>query len=124
MAMPYHEPYGDLSPETQNLHRALSSLCEELEAVNWYNQRVNVTQDAELKAVLAHNRDEEIEHASMILEWIRRNVPQFNEHLQTYLFTSQPITAIEADAGGESAGGNGAALKNPSLGIGSLRKGE
>jgi hypothetical protein len=98
MAMPYHEPYEKLPVDAQNLHRALSSLIEELEAVNWYNERVNVSQDPELNAVLAHNRDEEIEHASMILEWIRRRVPKFDVDLHTYLFTSKPIAEIETAA--------------------------
>ncbi len=98
MATTYHEPVGELSPAARNVHRALTSLIEELEAVDWYNQRVDVTEDAELKAVLAHNRDEEIEHAAMCLEWLRRQLPRFDEELKTYLFTSGPITELEEGA--------------------------
>jgi len=123
MAIPYHESQAELSAETKNVHRALSSLVEELEAVDWYNQRVAVTDDAELKAVLAHNRDEEMEHASMILEWLRRRVPTLDEHLRAYLFTTQPITQIEkaADAGGDNET-KPEPKSQTSLGIGSLRK--
>lgn len=95
MAIAYHEGLDELTPETRDLHRALSSLVEELEAVAWYQQRVDVTKDEQLAAVLAHNRDEEIEHAAMVLEWIRRRVPAFDKELKTYLFTGKPITEIE-----------------------------
>jgi hypothetical protein len=87
----YHEPVGELSAETRDMHRAIISLMEELEAVDWYNQRVDACQDPELKAILAHNRDEEKEHASMVLEWIRRRDPAFNSELQDYLFTDKVI---------------------------------
>lgn len=87
----YHEPSAELSAETRDMHRALSSLMEELEAVDWYNQRVDACKDAELKAILAHNRDEEKEHAAMVLEWIRRRDPSFDEHLKDFLFTDKPI---------------------------------
>jgi len=87
----YHEPVEELSGATREMHRALISLIEELEAVDWYNQRVDACKDAELKAVLAHNRDEEKEHAAMILEWIRRNDPAFDHELKDYLFTDKPI---------------------------------
>jgi hypothetical protein len=86
-----HEAAGDLSEETRNLHRAIVSLIEELEAVDWYNQRVDVCKNRELRAILAHNRDEEKEHAAMLLEWIRRNDPSFWKELQDYLFTDRPI---------------------------------
>jgi ferritin-like protein len=86
-----HEEIKDLSHETRDMHRALSSLQEELEAVDWYNQRVDACQDKELKAILAHNRDEEKEHASMVLEWIRRQDPAFDKELKDYLFTTDPI---------------------------------
>ena len=88
----YHEPVEKLSAETQDFHRAVISLIEELEAVDWYNQRAEACADAELKAILAHNRDEEIEHASMTLEWIRRRSPAFDKQLRHALFTSGPIT--------------------------------
>ncbi len=87
----YHEPIDELSPETRDMHRAITSLMEELEAVDWYNQRADACQDSELKAILAHNRDEEKEHAAMVLEWIRRKDPKFSKELKDYLFTDQPI---------------------------------
>ena len=88
----YHEPIEKLSAQTVDMHRAITSLMEELEAVDWYNQRVEACTDAELKSVLAHNRDEEIEHASMTLEWIRRHNPVFDKELREKLFKTGPIT--------------------------------
>jgi len=85
----YHEE--QLSEETKDMHRALTSLIEELEAIDWYNQRVDVCRDNSLQAILAHNRDEEKEHAAMVLEWIRRNDSAFNHELKDYLFTEKPI---------------------------------
>lgn len=90
-----HERADDLSPATIDRHRAIMSLMEELEAVDWYDQRVDATRDEELRAVLAHNRDEEKEHAAMILEWLRRNDPGFDHELRTYLFKDGPITDHE-----------------------------
>ncbi|MBL4821890.1 MAG: ferritin [Gammaproteobacteria bacterium] len=87
----YHEPIEELSDETRDMHRAITSLMEELEAVDWYNQRVNACKDSELKAILAHNRDEEKEHAAMVLEWIRRQDSAFNKELKEFLFTEKPI---------------------------------
>lgn len=87
----YHEPVGELSDETRDMHRAIISLMEELEAVDWYNQRIDVCKDDELKKILEHNRDEEKEHAAMVLEWIRRRDPCFSRELQENLFTSGPI---------------------------------
>ena len=87
----YHEPINELSDATRDMHRAIISLMEELEAVDWYNQRVDACQDAELKAILAHNRDEEKEHAAMVLEWIRRKDPAFDHELRDYLFTEKSI---------------------------------
>ncbi|MDQ5767794.1 ferritin-like domain-containing protein [Thiothrix subterranea] len=87
----YHEPAEELSAETRDMHRAIVSLMEELEAVDWYNQRANVCKDQELKAILEHNRDEEKEHASMLLEWIRRKDARFSKELKDYLFTEKPI---------------------------------
>lgn len=87
----YHEPINELSDETRDMHRAITSLMEELEAVDWYNQRVDACKDAELKAILEHNRDEEKEHAAMVLEWIRRRDPKLDEELKDYLFTSKDI---------------------------------
>ena len=87
----YHEPVEELSDQTRDFHRAIVSLMEELEAVDWYNQRVDACKDAELKAILAHNRDEEMEHAAMVLEWIRRRSPTFDKELKDFLFTDKPI---------------------------------
>ena len=87
----YHEPVEELSEETRDMHRAIISLMEELEAVDWYNQRIDVCKDKELVAILAHNRDEEKEHAAMVLEWIRRRDPKLDEQLKDYLFTTEEI---------------------------------
>lgn len=87
----YHEPIDKLSAKTQDMHRAIVSLMEEFEAVDWYNQRVNVCTDTELKAILEHNRDEEKEHAAMVLEWIRRQDPVIDQQLRKYLFKDGPI---------------------------------
>ena len=118
-----HEDATTLGPDVTDQHRAIVSLMEELEAVDWYNQRAKATSNPELRAILEHNRDEEKEHAAMALEWLRRSDPKLSQHLKTFLFSVGPITGIEAtidEAGGEaesasSAGGDG------SLGIGSLR---
>ncbi len=88
----YHEPVDKLSAATMDFHRAVESLIEELEAVDWYSQRVDACTDPALKAILAHNRDEEIEHASMTLEWIRRVNPVFDRELREVLFKEGPIT--------------------------------
>ena len=87
----YHEPVDALSQETRDMHRAIVSLMEELEAVDWYNQRAEVCTDPALRAILEHNRDEEKEHAAMVLEWIRRKDPRFSTQLKTYLFTDDPV---------------------------------
>lgn len=87
----YHEPVEELSDETRDMHRAITSLMEELEAVDWYNQRVDACKDAELKAILEHNRDEEKEHAAMVLEWIRRRDSSLDKELKDYLFTDAKI---------------------------------
>ncbi len=93
-----HEPVDQLPADTIDRHRAIASIQEELEAVDWYDQRVAATGDASLAAVLAHNRDEEKEHAAMTLEWLRRHDPVLDTHLRTYLFTTDPVTEIEAEA--------------------------
>ena len=98
MALAYHEPVSELSLETREYHRAIASLIEEFEAVDWYHQRADATGDESLKGILLHNRDEEIEHACMMLEWLRRRIPKLDEMLHTYLFTSEPITQIEGVA--------------------------
>ena len=87
----YHEPVAEMSAETRDMHRAIVSLMEELEAVDWYNQRADACGDISLKAILEHNRDEEKEHAAMILEWVRRNDPAFSKEMKDYLFTDKPI---------------------------------
>lgn len=87
----YHEPIEELTDETRDMHRAITSLMEELEAVDWYNQRVDACKDEELKAILAHNRDEEKEHAAMVLEWIRRKDSVLDKELKDYLFTDGKI---------------------------------
>ena len=87
----YHEKIEELTDETRDMHRAITSLMEELEAVDWYNQRVDACKDDELRAILAHNRDEEKEHAAMVLEWIRRKDLAMDKELKDYLFTEKPI---------------------------------
>lgn len=87
----FHEAREDLSEETRDMHRAIQSLMEELEAVDWYNQRVDACTDEDLKAILIHNRDEEKEHAAMVLEWIRRRDKKLNDELKDYLFTEKTI---------------------------------
>jgi ferritin-like protein len=125
----YHEPESELSPEIRNVHRALTSLKEELEAVDWYNQRWEACPDPSLKAILAHNRDEEMEHACMVIEWLRRNVPAWDAALRTYVFTTDPITEIEENTklfeggrsdDGPSDGGNaeGARTQDAARGLG------
>jgi ferritin-like protein len=119
----YHEPAEELDPKTRDISRAINSLKEELEAVDWYNQRVATTKDAALKKIMAHNRDEEIEHACMTLEWLRRNMDKWDHELRSYLFTEGDVTELEEGASGDapeestvssgSAGGRG-------LGIGKL----
>ncbi len=126
-----HEAREDLPEEVIDKHRAITSLIEEFDAVDWYDQRAAVTQDPELKAILLHNRDEEMEHAAMVLEWLRRRYPVIDEHLRTYLFCDGDILKAEEVAtgkaeGGSAAGGDGDApartsSADGSLGIGSLR---
>ena len=122
-----HENAETLGAEVIDIHRAIVSLMEELEAVDWYNQRAKATSDPTLRAILEHNRDEEKEHAAMALEWLRRRDAKFAEHLKTFLFTDGPITGIEAveihGAGNGKSGGEepSAPSSDGSLGIGSLR---
>jgi len=119
----FHESEERLRPETMEYHRAIASLMEELEAVDWYNQRVDASQDPELRQILIHNRDEEKEHAAMALEWLRRRDPELARFLRQYLFTEEPITAIEATIEDDAMEGadNAAVGNGASLGIGSLR---
>ena len=113
-----HESADQLRPETRDLHRAIVSLMEELEAIDWYGQRVDATGDAELRAILAHNRGEEQEHAAMVLEWIRRHDTGFDRHLRSYLFTEGSIVGREQATGGsETTNGT-----PPRASVGSLRE--
>ena len=93
----YHEQVEKLSAQTMDMHRAITSLMEELEAVDWYNQRVDACTDEELRTILAHNRDEEKEHAAMVLEWIRRRDPRFDHELRDSLFKDGPIAGQHHD---------------------------
>ena len=128
----YHEPAELLPEETKDFHRAIESLIEELEAVDWYQQRADATKEESLRAVLLHNRNEEVEHAMMTLEWLRRRDPKIDETARTYLFTTIPITEVEeaekaAEVAGESPPEKVAGHKESaghstgSLAIGSLR---
>lgn len=116
-----HESADQLRPETTDLHRAIVSLMEELEAIDWYGQRADATGDAELRAILAHNRGEEQEHAAMVLEWIRRHDAGFDRHLRAYLFTEGSIVGREQATPGTA----GNAITNetrPHTSVGSLRE--
>lgn len=93
--MVQHEARDKLSKDTLDLDRARQSLIEEIEAVNWYQERIDATDDQSLEDILVHNRDEEKEHAAMLIEWIRRHDPAFHEELETYLFTTDDITHLE-----------------------------
>lgn len=119
-----HESSERLSPETIDRHRAIVSIMEELEAIDWYDQRVDAADDPQLKAILAHNRDEEKEHAAMTLEWLRRHDPKLDAHLRTYLFTTKSVLQIEDEAehGGHLGAKPGDESGDGSLGIGSLRE--
>jgi ferritin-like protein len=114
----FHESEDRLRPQTMEHHRAIVSLMEELEAVDWYDQRIDATEDPELRAILTHNRDEEKEHAAMALEWLRRRDPELDRFLRQYLFTEGSITALEDAATETEAPRNG---NGSTLGIGSLR---
>ncbi len=115
----YHEHLESLKPETVDRHRAIVSIMEELEAVDWYDQRVDATKDKELAAILAHNRDEEKEHAAMVLEWLRRRDPQLDAHLRNYLFIDKSVLEKEEELDEAEQGDE--APRDGSLGIGSLR---
>jgi ferritin-like protein len=118
----YHEPVEELSQADRDIHRALNSLKEEVEAVDWYHQRAAASQDETIRSIILHNRDEEIEHACMMLEWLRRTMPEWDAALRTYLFTTAPITEVEeAATGGEGAGDARAASSGSGIGIGSMK---
>jgi ferritin-like protein len=113
----YHERIEALSAETMDMHRALVSLQEELEAVDWYRQRADACGDKHLRAILAHNMREEIEHASMLLEWLRRSDTDFDEKLSNYLFAKGDILEAEEQAAAEHEdGSNGASATDPAAG--------
>jgi len=119
-----HEPADLLSERTKNLHRAVVSLIEELEAVDWYTQRAEACSDGDLRAVIIHHRNEEIEHAMMNLEWIRRHEAAFDERMRTYLFKEGDLLQLEAVAekgAAAPAAARPAAGSGGTLGVGSLR---
>ena len=115
----FHEPLDLLDEATLDYHRAMQSLAEELEAIDWYDQRVKASTDDELRAVLAHNRDEEKEHAAMVLEWLRRQDPVLDKNLRKYLFTEEPLQALIA---AEKAQPPAPVAPGGHLGIGDLRR--
>lgn len=117
----YHEPEDKLTEEAMEYHRIIKSVMEELEAIDWYNQRAAATNDPEIKAIVEHNRDEEIEHACMGLEWLRRNNPVWDEMLNTFLFTTAKITEVEE---GEADEAEAPSSNNGSLGLGNMKGGE
>lgn len=114
-----HEDPKALGSEILDKHRAITSLMEELEAVDWYDQRVAVATDDDLKAVLAHNRDEEKEHAAMVLEWLRRGDPALDKNLRKYLFTEEPLAVLAA---ADKAEPPAPVAPEGHLGIGDLRR--
>lgn len=118
--MAYSEPYDALDEKTRDISRAITSLREELEAIDWYNQRVHTSTDQALKDIMAHNRDEEIEHAVMTFEWLRRNMDGFDEDMRTYLFTEGSLLDVEEEATGVS--GSPKSAPTSGIGIGNLKK--
>lgn len=106
-----HEKREELGQDILDRHRAISTIMEELEAIDWYDQRIKASSDAELQTILAHNRNEEKEHASMLLEWLRRHDRELDAHMRTYLFSQGPIREKPAQSAPPG-----------SLGIGSLRR--
>jgi ferritin-like protein len=114
-----HEDRDAMTPEILDRHRAISSLMEELEAIDWYDQRIQASGNEQLRSILTNNRDEEKEHASMVLEWLRRHDPAFDRQLRTYLFKQGPIHDVGANAPASQAAAAGSG--DGSLGIGSLR---
>ncbi len=109
----YHEPVELLSPQTKDTHRAISTLIEELEAIDWYQQRAEGCTDDDLRAIILHNKNEEIEHAMMTLEWLRRKNPDFGRHIDTYVFADGPITEVEKAENGSASEGPGPSAAGP-----------
>ncbi len=120
----FHEAEEHLTVATRDVHRAIVSLMEELEAIDWYQQRIDAVADAELREILGHNRDEEMEHASLLLEWIRRRNPSFGERLRPRLFVDGPIIEHEEslEGGTTRAAQNGARTAPSPVTVGSLRE--
>jgi ferritin-like protein len=116
-----HEPLELLDEATVDHHRAMTSLCEELQAIDWYDQRVRATSDESLAAILAYNRDDEKEHASMLLEWLRRRDVALDTQLRKFLFSSGPITEVGDEAADDASGAGSEPSVSGSLGIGSLK---
>ena len=124
MSKPTELHEEQLSEKTINMHRAIRSLIEELEAIDWYTQRAEACHDADLQAIIKHNRDEEIEHATMTLEWIRRNFPKFDDSMKVYLFTTGDITAIEEEVengGGKDEKKTGSSKTNRGFTVGEMK---
>ncbi|HNQ21931.1 MAG TPA: hypothetical protein PKK06_02445 [Phycisphaerae bacterium] len=121
MTVSYTEPHDELPPAVREVHRAITSLVEELEAIDWYNQRAAIATEESLRQVLAHNRDEEIEHAVMLLEWLRRELPMLDAQLRERLFHAGPV--VEAGHGEPVASGGAPAAGAADLGIGRFKKG-
>jgi uncharacterized protein len=117
-----HEDPEKLSAATIDRHRAIVSIMEELEAIDWYDQRLEATHDAQLKEILRHNRDEEKEHAAMTLEWLRRNDSALDQHLRTYLFTKKSILEIEEEAESKDQDEDDSVTSEGCLRIGSLKE--
>jgi ferritin-like protein len=117
----YHEPVEELDDRVRDMHRALVSLTEEVEAADWYAQRVSRCSDPELKRILQHNKNEEVEHASMLIEWLRRSSPDWDSRLRRFLFTERPL-GQEAEAATSETGGAAPERSGVGLGIGSLKR--
>lgn len=113
----YYEPAGDLDPRTRALSHGINTLIEELEATDYYNQRVSTCSDPDLRKLMEHNRDEELEHAAMAIEWLRRQFPQFDAELRQYLFTTGDLIEIEEGEGDHGDSGPAAT----GLGIGKIK---
>lgn len=120
MTIEYHEPPAELTAETREIHRALATLCEELEAIDWYQHRLDVSQDEDLLALIQHNRNEEMEHAAMTLEWLRRRMPDLDRQLRKYLFHDGSITEGRETLSAPASAG--VANQAGDLGIGALRE--
>jgi ferritin-like protein len=118
MSSEFHEPPEELSESTRTYRQALNSVMEEMEAIDWYQQRIDATKDEQLRKIIAHNRDEEMEHACMALEWLRRNMDGWDEQMRTYLFTEGDITELEEEE--ENGGGSNGSASTNELNIGKI----